>query len=82
MAHNTEEAIRRIMEMEARFDRVLSAPDRQDPAIREDLAALERYLESGQWLADYTLDEQGLLPQGLKRGVLSQDGLYDLLTET
>ncbi len=27
------------------------------------------------------LDELGLLPEDLKRGVLSQDGLYDLLDE-
>ena len=42
---------------------------------------LARYLDSGLWLKDYQLDELGLLPKDLKRGVLSQDGLYDLLDE-
>ena len=41
---------------------------------------LIRYYENGQWRADYQLDEEGGLPTGLKRGVLSQDGLYDLLS--
>ena len=45
------------------------------------LRRLRRYYEGGQWLRDYALDEAGLLPRQLKRGVLSQDGVYDLLTE-
>lgn len=43
--------------------------------------ALAAYLHSPQWLADYAADEEGLLPPTLKRGVLSQDGLYNLLME-
>jgi hypothetical protein len=50
------------------------------PAVREMLEDLIRYYENGQWLADYRLDEEGGLPTELKRGVLSQDGLYDLLS--
>jgi hypothetical protein len=45
------------------------------------LHTLIDYYEHGQWLADYTLDEQGLLSPTLKRGVLSQDGVYNLLEE-
>ena len=30
---------------------------------------------------DYELDESGLLPKELKRGVLSEDAVYDLLEE-
>ncbi|MBQ2991766.1 MAG: DUF4298 domain-containing protein, partial [Clostridia bacterium] len=30
---------------------------------------------------DYAADERGEWPADLKRGVLSQDGLYNLLTE-
>lgn len=40
---------------------------------------LNAYYTSGQWLEDYTADENGELPPNLKRGVLSQDALYDLL---
>ena len=31
------------------------------------------------WKDDYALDEEGLLPKNLKRGVLSEDGIYDAL---
>ena len=34
---------------------------------------------SHQWQRDYEADERGLLPANLKRGVLGQDALYDLL---
>jgi hypothetical protein len=74
------EAILRIREMEQRFDRLLERKIQdQVPKDDPDRAILAAYYESGLWLADYTLDEQGLLPRDLKRGVLSQDGLWDLL---
>ena len=52
---------------------------RENAELREMLRLLRRYYEGGQWLRDYELDEQGLLPRDLKRGVLSQDGVYDFL---
>ena len=39
-------------------------------------------MDSGQWLKDFEADEKGKLPANLKRGVLSEDGLYNLLAET
>ena len=39
------------------------------------------YYENGQWLTDYECDERGELPKDLKRGVLAEDTLYNLLTE-
>lgn len=66
--------IERVQRMEAVFDRLL----RQfDPELYR---LLREYYEGGQWLRDYEADEAGLLPPDLKRGVLSQDGVYDLLT--
>lgn len=47
--------------------------------VRKDLAILAEYQASKLWLEDYEADERGELPKDLKRGVLSQDGLYDLL---
>jgi len=55
-------------------ERICMTPELQ--ALREKLTD---YLKSGLWLADYTSDENGELPASLRRGVLSQDGLYDLL---
>lgn len=69
------EAVARIREMERCFDALREKPD---PA---GLEALKAYYESGLWLHDYELDEQGLLPRDLKRGVLSQDGVWDLLAQ-
>lgn len=42
---------------------------------------LDDYYGSPEWFDDLKADEQGLLPQGLKRGVLSEDGIYDVLIE-
>lgn len=71
------EAIDRIKQMEACFD-ALRAGTSPDP---EALGILTAYYESGQWLRDYELDEQGLLPKELKRGVLAQDAVYNFLEE-
>lgn len=68
--------IERIAAMEATYDRVRAG----NPAP-DDLQVLAAYMDSGDWQRDYEADEAGLLPKGLKRGVLSQDGLYNLLQE-
>ena len=68
------DAIARIKDMEARFDRAQADPREAD------MEALREYMQSGQWQKDYELDEKGLLPRDLKRGVLSQDGLYNFLS--
>ena len=71
-----EDAIARIQYMEKCLE-VVQTGDYDSEKLRE----LARYMESGQWLLDYELDEAGLLPGDLKRGVLAQDTLYDLLEE-
>ncbi len=63
--------LERIAAMETAFDR----------RNADDLAALTAYMDSGDWLRDYTADEQGRIPHDMKRGVLSQDGLYNLITD-
>ena len=37
------------------------------------------YYESPLWMKDFEDDGNHLLPENLKRGVLSQDAVYDLL---
>ena len=80
-----ETVIQRVSRMERHFDCAREAMEDggalQDSAIREMLEELIRYYESPQWLADYDADCAGLLPSDLKRGVLSEDAVYDLLTE-
>lgn len=63
--------IERIEYMEALYDHAGETGE-----ISPELTA---YYESGQWLQDYEADERGELPRNLKRGVLSQDGLWELL---
>ena len=78
-----QEVILRIRKMEKCFDMLLSAHENHiDPLHHKNLlAALTAYYENGEWLCDYALDEKGLLPKDLKRGVLSQDAVYDFLSE-
>ena len=54
--------------------------DRDDEAdiLREKIEELEAYYESEEWKSDYADDEAGRLPRGLKRGVLSEDGVFNL----
>ena len=65
--------IERITYMEALFDRA------QKPRVIP--AELRDYYTGGQWLRDYEADERGELPADLKRGVLSQDGLWNLIED-
>ncbi|MBR6350862.1 MAG: DUF4298 domain-containing protein [Firmicutes bacterium] len=50
-------------------------------SMRPELKKLEKYYSGGQWRGDLEADEAGKLPADLKRGVLSEDAVYDLLAE-
>lgn len=78
MTHITDLTLRikHIKQMEEYFDKF--SLDNKNEQLK---AILSDYYDSGQWLDDYTLDEMGLLPKDLKKGVLSQDCLYNLLCE-
>lgn len=83
-ANPRNRALCRIQQMERYYDTLSQAAPlalTEEPFVALAAKELGRYCENGQWLADYQLDEAGLLPPELKRGVLSQDGLYDLLRE-
>ena len=49
--------------------------------IQGDVQELSAYYGSESWHADLAEDEAGNLPADLKRGVLSEDGIYDVLSE-
>ncbi len=65
--------IERVERYERLFNEATASPDLKK------LRLLDVYYTSGEWREDYEADERGELPPDLKRGVLSQDALYDLL---
>ena len=73
--------------MEQLFDRTseavaeLSAALDKYQAAQEAIATLSAYYGSNEWKQDFADDEAGLLPTGLKRGVLAEDGIWNLLAE-
>lgn len=81
------ERIRRIRYMERILDEAAEAlrcaawePERY-LAIQPRLEELAAYYSSDTWKRDLDADTAGDIPGDLKRGVLSQDTVYDLLTE-
>ena len=49
--------------------------------IEREIAALEEYYHSKTWQKDFADDEAGRLPKDLKRGVLSEDGIWDAIND-
>ena len=85
--NNRKSVIARVKEMETSFDTIREMMEtgqlftQQYDVFREKILRLKQYQESGQWLKDFECDERGELPKDLKRGVLSEDGLFNLLSE-
>ena len=77
--------IERIKWMEQRFNKALAAiKDRSADslkAVKEDVAELRKYYGSELWKLDLAADEAGKLPPDLKRGILSEDGIWNLLSD-
>ena len=82
-----EQQIERIKKMEERLDRAsqvvmrLSAAWDDYVATQEDIRALESYYGSEEWKQDFADDEADRLPKDLKRGVLSEDAIWNLLED-
>ncbi len=78
--------IERIQHFETLLDRLAPVLDNLEEAlddldgIQEDVQELSSYYESDEWRDDFEADEAGKLPADLKRGVLSEDGIYDVLS--
>ena len=78
--------IERIQKMEALFDKSEEVIKRLETALEDfaelegDIAELEAYYDK-DWRKDFEADEAGKLPKDLKRGVLSEDGLWNLLED-
>ena len=77
-----KEAIARVKRMEEIFDTLQAGANSDPPIIDESLLKiLLDYYTSGQWQKDYELDEKGYFPPDVKRGVLSEDGVYNFLED-
>ena len=81
------ENIERIIVAEEAFDAVLAAKEQLDKALDgfdaalDDFALLADYYGSTEWYDDREADAKGLLPESLKRGVLSEDLPYDAIID-
>ena len=79
--------IDRIKEMEERYSRLSKALKKMEDALdlfteaQEDAKVLNEYLGSDDWWSDVKADVDKKLPPELKRGVLSEDGIYNLLED-
>ena len=77
--------IERIKWMEQRFNNALAGIKDGSTdslkAIKEDVAELRKYYDSESWKQNFAADETGKLPPDLKRGVLSEDGIWNLLSD-
>lgn len=76
----------RIEQMEDLFDKSNEVVQQLEQAVdsfralQNTIAELENYYNT-DWRTDFEADEAGKLPADLKRGVLSEDGLWNLLEE-
>ena len=79
--------IERIERMERNLERATNAlrvlNDALDEyeAVQEALHELNSYYGSDTWKQDFSDDEQGRLPKDLKRGVLSEDAIWNVLED-
>ncbi len=81
------EQIERIKEMEGYLDEALEAVSALEAALVKYSEALPRirelasYYSSPLWRKDFEDDCEGNIPKDLKRGVLSEDGIYNMLCD-
>ncbi|WP_147471053.1 DUF4298 domain-containing protein [Varibaculum vaginae] len=76
---------KRVSQMEAALVRLNDAIATVEGALDtyeqmwDDYRALDKYYSGKDWWEDLEADNQGLLPEDLPRGVLSEDAVYDAL---
>jgi len=81
------EQIERITYMEQILDEAteavssLSEALEKYSAVQDKLQELAAYYSSEQWCQDFDDDSAGKIPSNLKRGVLSEDAVYNLLSD-
>ena len=74
-----------LFQMEEILDGAIQRMDALEKKMEEyiefqsEIEKLEAYYTGQQWKDDFAMDEEGKFPEGLKRGILSEDGIYDML---
>ena len=77
----------RINRMSEAFDRlskvsaILGEKAEELETIARDVDILKEYVVSRQWISDFEADENGEIGPEINRSVLSEDGLYNLLSD-
>ena len=84
MAEHSEQ-VRNVLKMEQQFISLKNAVDNLEEAlsvfraVHDCSGTLEAYYTSPQWRKDFEDDEAGLIIPEISKGVLSEDGIYNLL---
>ena len=79
--------LNRIKRMESYLDeaeivvRELSTALEKYEKMEKKYYKLDNYYGSSAWLDDFEADEAGRIPKEIKRGVLSEDAVYNLIIE-
>ena len=82
MMNAPDDRIERVIKMEDRLNRVRAWLDGKSTEDVEPLVIiLEAYYRSSLWRQDFEDDETDKIPADLPRGVLSEDAVYNTLTE-
>ena len=82
-----KQQVERVSRMESYLDESgaaiaeLTAALEKYESVQDKYYELEEYYGSEDWMADFDADRAGELPADLKRGVLSEDAVYDLITD-
>lgn len=82
-----DDLVERVKEMEDASNRVETMVKLVNQGLdrytqlQKDIDLLRHYLASKQWMEDFEADEAGKLPKDMPRGVLSEDGLFNLLNK-
>ena len=85
MGKESRNVPQRIYEMEDIRDKAVQKMDAlaekmaEYEAFQPEIRKLEAYYTSPQWKEDFAADEAGEYPESLKRGVLSEDGIWNVL---
>lgn len=81
------EQIERIRQMEGLFDWASETMKKSHwtfneyATLKKSMAILSNYYTSEEWKQDYADEEAGKFPKDLKRGILSEDGIWNLLCD-